>query len=219
MPGEPKICRYLWAVKSSAALYDEQKVGRRNVNMASWEPPPSKQQGLDELEVYMATQNRRLPGASMNKETWQAISTEGKVTWDKLTEADKKQILQYATQRAAAKPTLEVKYHSSDTPAPQEEPAASNGNDSQRSIEVMTVSQRSPEVERARNEAHPGDPRRMMSTQAPPRETTVKFAQWNPHNEADDGPTEADLNSFVDAYWGTDDSDEDSCYSYHSDFH
>ena len=54
----------------------------------------------------MATQNRRLPGASMNKETWQAISTEGKVTWDKLTEADKKQILQYATQRAAAKPTL-----------------------------------------------------------------------------------------------------------------
>ena len=30
----------------------------------------------------MATQNRRLPGASMNKETWQAISTEGKVTWD-----------------------------------------------------------------------------------------------------------------------------------------
>ena len=92
-------------------------------------------------------------------------------------------------------------------------------SDAQRSIEVMTVSQRSPAVERARNEAHPGDPRRMMSAPITPRETTVKFAQWNPHNDGDDGPTEADLDSFVNAYWGTDDSDEDSCYSYHSDFH
>ena len=193
---------YLWAVKSSAALYDEQKIGRRSVNVASWEPSTGNRQGLDELEVYMANQARRLPGASMNKEKWQAISTEGKVTWDKLTEADKKQILQYATQRAAAKPSIDVKFHSLDNRVPPDEPATDS--DAQCSIEVMTVSQRSPTVERARSEAHPG---------------AVKFVQWNPHNDVDNGPTEADLNDFVDAYWGTDDSDEDSCYSYHSDFH
>ena len=102
-------------------------------------------------------------------------------------------------------------------PVTPDEPAANS--DAQCSIEVMTVSQRSPAVERARNEAHPSDPRRMMSTPTTPREATVKFAQWNPHNDIDDGPTKADLNSFMDAYWGTDDSYEDSCYSYHSDFH
>ena len=129
---------YLWAVKSSAALYDEQKIGRRSVNMTSWEPLTGNRQGLDELEVYMANQTRRLPGASMNKETWQAISNEGKVTWDKLNEADKKQILQYATQRAATKPSIEVKSHSLDNAIPPDKPAADN--DAQRSMEVMTVS-------------------------------------------------------------------------------
>ena len=113
--------------------------------MASWEPSTGNRQGLDELEVYMANQTRRLPGASMNKETWQAISNEGKVTWDKLNGADKKQILQYATQHAATKPSIEVKFHSSDNAIPPDEPAADN--DAQHSMEVMTVSRRSPAVE------------------------------------------------------------------------
>ena len=166
------------SVKSSAALYDEQKIGRCSVHVASWEPSLSNQQGLDELEVYMANQNHRLPGASMNKETWQAISTEGKVTWDKLAGADKKQFFQYATQRAAAKPSIKVNYHSSENAVPSDEPAAHN--DPQQSIEVMTISQRTPAVKHARSEAQPGNPHRTMSTLTPPRETTVKIRSVEP---------------------------------------
>ena len=44
---------------------------------------------------------QRAPGASMNKETWQSISKEGKAVWDKLSNGDKQKILQYTMKQAS----------------------------------------------------------------------------------------------------------------------
>ena len=203
---------YLTVVKSSAALYDEQRVGRRAVhNVALLNP--NEEQFLDEINVHMANQLKRLPGASMNKETWKAISNEGKTTWDKLSEQDKKKILQYAMQRAE-KSTVEANTHSMDNPDTSFD-APFTDDQPPTSMDVMRVTHDNG-VSQARNETHPGDPRRMMGSTPPARVATIKFAQWNQSDEDNsDDLSETDLEQFIQAGWGTDsDSNSDA-----SDFH
>ena len=68
--------------------------------------PDSLVEEMTEYFVNMA--KKRAPGATMNKETWQNISEEGKSIWDKLGNSDKQKILQYAMKWAATKETLSV---------------------------------------------------------------------------------------------------------------
>ena len=203
---------YLTVVKSSAALYDEQRVGRRAVhNVALLNP--NEEQFLNEINVHMPNQLKRLPGASMNKETWNAISNEGKTTWDKLSEHDKKKILQYAMQRAE-KPTVDANTHTMNNPETTCD-AAFTDDKPPTSMEVMRVTHDNG-VSQARNETHPGDPRRMMGSTTPARVATIKFAQWNQSDDDDnDDLSETDIEQFIQAGWGTDsDSNSDA-----SDFH
>ena len=60
-------------------------------------------------------------------------------------------------------------------------------------------------LDRAKSEAHPGDPQRMMG-ETNNQTAMVKFAQWN---TAHDSVSEEDLDKFVDAYWQVSDDDED----------
>jgi dihydrofolate reductase len=53
---------------------------------------------------------QRAPRTSMNKETWESLSAEGKTTWDKLNEADKQKVLQYVTKRNE-KDSMEANQH------------------------------------------------------------------------------------------------------------
>ena len=57
--------------------------------------------------VVNLTKNR-VSGASMNKESWQTISEDGKAIWDKLSNSNKQKVLQYTMKRAAAKRSLSV---------------------------------------------------------------------------------------------------------------
>ena len=149
----------------------------------------------------------------MNKETWKAISNEGKTTWDKLSEQDKKKILQYAMQRAE-KPTVEANTHSMDNPDTPCDASLADEK-SPTSMEVMKVSHGNG-ISQARNESHPGDPRRMMGSTPTDRVATIKFAQWNhPDDDNSDDISETDIEQFIQAGWGTD-SDNDSSTS---DFH
>ena len=61
---------------------------------------------IADYAINMARQ--RAPGASMNKETWQSISEDGKAVWAKLSNRDKQKILQYAMKRVSPKEPVSI---------------------------------------------------------------------------------------------------------------
>jgi len=105
---------YLEAVKASASLYDEGRMGRRSVHTINNTNMSEPQQDMvtDEILAYLVSKhNRRDPGASMNRETWSGLSEQGKTTWDQLSEQDKRKILQYASKRGEqSKATTSVNF-------------------------------------------------------------------------------------------------------------
>lgn len=200
---------YLEAVKASASLYDEGRMGRRSVhtinNTNMVEPQVHE---TDEIMAYLISKrNRRNPGATMNRETWTGLSEQGKATWDQLSEQDKRKILQYASKRGEqSKTTTNVNFMEVENEVEQtqvEDMKIDDTNTPETSLEANvhdTTSQ-------ARNNAHPGDPRRMMGTQQHSnRVAHIKFTNWG-HDSAID---EDDINRFVDACWESDDEDSDS---------
>jgi hypothetical protein len=81
--------QYLAVVKMQAILYDEKSLGNRTANMANLKrdmdkPEESEYQeehsDIEEMLVHLM--KRRAPRTSMNKETWESLSAEGKTTWD-----------------------------------------------------------------------------------------------------------------------------------------
>jgi hypothetical protein len=149
---------YLTAVKSSAALYDEQKMGRRvTTHINNTMHHQEEHDPIEALDIHMANQMKRLPGASMNKDTWKTISDDGKVTWDKLSESDKKKILQYATQRAD-RSKLEAHTHIGEPCTDLDNTSPSDPEPTPSTMDVMHIDTHNHVLLQARNEAHPGDP-------------------------------------------------------------
>ena len=92
----------------------------------------------------------------MNKETWDSLSTEGKATWDKLEESDKRKVLQYAMNRA--------KKESIDANVTEvNEEAATEKDDEDDETGEVTEAEVNQAITQARKDAHPGDARRLMS--------------------------------------------------------
>ena len=136
----------------------------------------------------------------MNKETWSALSEQGKTTWDQLSDQDKQKILTYASKRGE-KPKATTSAHMMEIDDGPEQ------SQEQENVANDELQVNSTNLIKARNEAHPGDPRRMMGATNNPT-AMVKFAQWNTTH---DNTSEEDLDRFVDTYWyqSTDDESED----------
>jgi hypothetical protein len=220
---------YLQAAKASAALYDQKSSGHRAVHMSKVKNNESGTSIVDEItEYYINLTKRRAPGATMNKETWQGISEEGKVVWDKLGSSDKQKILQYAMKRASAKDPVSVNQtilHDLDNAFE----AMSNETEfiSPEPENVETLEgEINQAVSKARSEAHPGDVRRVMAGKPKKKTVTqVKFAQWMDHDPAPDPDTEErEIDDMLEGYnWGSDDEgyhdpdDEDESQDFHRD--
>ena len=191
---------YLTAVKSSAALYDEGRMGRRSVHTITSMPDDCTQRDHGEALVFAVNkQARRVPGTIMNKETWSALSEQGKATWDQLSDQDKRKILTYASKRGE-KPRATTNAHVMEVDADDQTYQTDTEDVPDEGLGVNNTN-----LGRAKSEAHPGDPRRMMG-ETNNQTAMVKFAQWNTvHNNV----SEEDLDKFVDAYWQSSDDDED----------
>ena len=203
---------YLQAAKASASLYDEKSSGRRSVNIAKTNNA-SESTVVDEITEYFVNMTKkRAPGATMNKDTWQTISEEGKTVWDKLTNSDKQKILQYAMKRAEAKGGISVnqtmiqELDHNMNPEEAGEPGAEDNSAEEQPLEAE-VNQA---VSKARSEAHPGDVRRVMSGKPKKRAVTqVKFAQWSDPSPSDEEDDEHEITDLVDDYdWDPDDGYE-----------
>ena len=221
--------QYCDALKAVATRYDEPRTGRRSANVANLEyeeewsddedgdSNTGQAQSGDAISILINELKRRMPGSSMNKDTWNSLSTDGQSTWDKLSDTDKAKILKYAAQRAG-KPTRLANVHQQET---MDEDAAQVQDDIN---EVITdsVNEESEEVQRgitsinnaiaiARGKAHPGDPRRMLGSLTPSKKTTqVKTVQWGPNGDIDDSDDSiANVDDdLLDSYWDSE-SDED----------
>jgi hypothetical protein len=92
--------QYLAVVKTQAILYDEKSLGNRTANMANLkcnidkpEESEYQEEHSDIKEMLVHLMKQRAPRTSMNKETWESLSVEGKTTWDKLNKSDKRKVL------------------------------------------------------------------------------------------------------------------------------
>ena len=135
----------------------------------------------------------------MNKETWSALSEQGKTTWDQLSDQDKQKILTYASKRGE-KPRATTNAHVMEVDADDQTYQTDTEDIPDEGVGVNNAN-----LGRAKSEAHPGNPRRMMR-EANNQTAMGKFAQWN---TAHDNVSEEDLDKFVDAYWQSSDDDED----------
>jgi len=199
--------QYLAILKTQAILYDEKSMGNRSANIANFEHDPYEPEepdyeepsDIDEMLVHLM--KRRAPRTSMNKETWESLSAEGKSTWDKLNESDKRKVLQYVTKRNE-KDSMEANQH---------EVVETDENETiQNEIKDEDNEATPGEINNAvskRKEAHPGDLRRMMSGNDKGKKKTGKSFNVNFLNpEPEDDMI---LEDIIQAYWNSESDDED----------
>jgi hypothetical protein len=197
--------QYLTVLKNQATLYNEQFSGRRSanahdlsINVTDGQEPSDSDITHEINEFLVNAMQRRAPGASMNKETWEFLSPDGKATWDKMDASDKRLVLQYAKQRAD-KATTSINTHETSVPEDTAEPASEV-------VTEVSAAEVHNAVTKAHKESHPGDARRVMGNS----NGTKKNAQVNhvafSHLSIDD----PHLDDVIAQYWNEDsDSDND----------
>ena len=104
------LAQHVALLKSAASTMDikQSRLRRANIHEQSSDDTASTtaedtstddmDDALAELEAYMSRQ--RIPGSSMNKETWQSLEKATHSAWDMISPDDKAKILNYAMERA-----------------------------------------------------------------------------------------------------------------------
>jgi hypothetical protein len=157
---------YLAIVKTTASTDDTRFKKQRTVKLHEIADTDSITFDIEEMNLedgFEINETQRRPlGATMNKETWNSISTEGKKKWDALDASDKAKILSYAKKRAE-RSTFEANQHEID-----EEDADDKQEDLMEPVDpnedTIEVNQTLTE---ARGDAHAADPRRMLGNDKP----------------------------------------------------
>ena len=120
---------------------------------------------LAQLEAYMSRQ--RVPGSSMDKETWQSLDKSTHSAWDMISPEDKAKILSYAMERANKNKQAAANRNISANVAEQAESDAPDtpGDDSEESPSAEGTSDTLEANLSKSGRTHPGDLRRMMGKQ------------------------------------------------------
>ncbi len=230
--------QYLIMLKNKAQVLDEERSGRRTTRGINLHEFDSSDTSIcDEIMEYAVNLAGR-PGnisAKMNKETWSSLSPEGQKTWDQLSDKDKARILTYARNRGSPSkaPSEQRSVNFTDlspdpdtvdtTPDPEPsidegQPDASHDVDS--SSEEIAINQA---ISQARRDAHPGDPRKMLSSPNPTptgtRTANIAMRYVEPEesplsggmsSDPSDDEDESPLLMFGSEMWASTESDGDS---------
>ena len=105
-PLNPSQCVAL--LKSAASTMDIKKSRLCQANVheqSSDDTEPAEETSTDDMDDALAeleacTSCQRVPGSSMNKETWQSLEKATHLAWDMISPNDKSKILNYAMERA-----------------------------------------------------------------------------------------------------------------------
>jgi hypothetical protein len=230
--------QYLVVLRGVASTFDEAVAGRRSssinkvrtkdrrstsVHMAEMESGEESgaADSSAETEIMEYTINmmrRRMKGSSMSKDTWESLTPEGKKTWDLMSDADKKSILQHAVERAEKEG---ITANTVDFEELEEGGALEdNGTETEASEEGVDVNNVNTDAKKL---AHPGDPRRMMSGKGKGGKKkiagfTVTFSKPEEMSEEGHGHSEildmGHIDDVLEEYWNRDGGSDDE-----SDFH
>jgi hypothetical protein len=182
---------YFKALKGVAETYDLQRGKRsRGVHQMNYhtlmgdeDDSGPNEQAMDdssiatEINDYLVNEmRRRIPGSSMDRDTFRSLSDEAKATWDEIEPEDKKKILEGARKHASKPPTKKkrsVNLHEADTPQDDDETTDIDANED-RNVGDSTEKEQDNNVfdihnaiATARGKAHPGDLRRLMGSTNP----------------------------------------------------
>jgi len=207
--------QYLQVVLSAATRYDLDRSSRergmhlldssaeiRDIHLTSSEPSPHETVSTDWLINEL---KRRLPGSMMSKDTWKSLPKSSQDKWDTLPDKDKKAILADSIRRKDQPTSVHLTEVTS--PVATDDPMASEG-DPDGPIEVHATNRRPTTSTTSISEAHPGDPRRMMSQAAkaqptkgsPSKSNQINLLSWASSN----APSDDYLTHLVDGCWGAD---------------
>jgi hypothetical protein len=157
---------YLTAAKAIASRFDMKSYNRRrDINNVIEEcEDESDDETVTEAQINEVRRKTRDPknfAAQMNKETWTSLSKDAQKTWDEISKEDKAKILQYSMEREAKrKASIKANIHQADTPS--EDDGHDSGDDKESSEEENPQISVNNAIQRARNDAHIGDPRRVL---------------------------------------------------------
>jgi hypothetical protein len=206
---------YKALLESSAMTYDESKVGSRSVNNLSVVLDDEESE-VEQSEFSIHVTKGKMPGSSMNKETWNSLDKEEQAILDKLKDSSKRKILQYAKDRAGKK-EKEVKINmveATDTESPpsSEEPDDLQDNqekteDTEEIFQIRKAAIIKNILEEAKSEAHPGDVRRMMGKKTAKVKFTRILGDEDSVDEDDETNLEA-VGALLDEYWKDEDQED-----------
>ena len=210
--GEPEYRyeEYLQLLEHQATLVDARNAEKRaaNSHLLEWSDPESegKEEAIDvnqALSEYIIQTAASKQGVRMSRGTWRSLTPDAQKVWDQLDDDSKALILSNsqakkgrAKRNVQANMTIQELTEEQDEETPSEESPTSDESDGDtiqaNNTEVLT---------NAKNEAHPGDPRKMMGKKTTVEAKNVNFKQFNVNYEA--------MEHTVDAYWEESDDESD----------
>lgn len=202
--------QYMEALKSVATQMDAaKKRGERSINQLLIGDGYDSDEDDSQRQIVQYAINevkrRYLPpselAGKMDKATWGSLKDHTKKVWDTIDNEDKGKVLNYAQERAERRqakvhdikpsgaPPIQANAHEIEKDDEKEDEADDKAPDERRTMQVNSV------MSRARSEAHPGDPRRMMGGDGADTKTQLQammhaWGNLDPGDESDDGSTE-----------------------------
>jgi hypothetical protein len=209
---------YLTALKSAATNIDEHRSTKstRDVNMLTDDiidyEPLSEESALIEYAINEVKRRFREPGqlaAQMNRDTWKSLSPNTQTTWDTIPQEDKAKILDYANKRgerrqatAGKESTKTVRINTHEI-SPSDDAVTDSHVDDTISTEddkepVLSVNN---VLRKARRDAHPGDPRRVLGSDKKSY-LTAMMHRLSRDEDSDESDTSDDDSVGYNSYWG-----------------
>ena len=203
---------YKTLLESASTVYDETKLSRARTSINfvdTHTEPPEDDQDTDEMnpEFSVNVTKGKIPGSSMNKETWNSIEKDDQAIWDQLQDSTKKKILQYACDRAQKKPTTgRINHTSISEDHAEDNTDAEDNQDHHISEEEFTIMKTEIDdvINKARKEAHPADVRRMMGKK---KTAQVKFTTILEDDDEETSYEDDELDYLLNQYWDDDEED------------
>jgi hypothetical protein len=193
--GRPMNFEQYFEVLKSACITNDNRSKRRNFRRSvnthereSQDPqdtdessstsPTSVMQEVVEYAMFQVMQKRR---PSLNKSTWDSLSSEGKKTWDTMSDEDKSRITSYVEAKMQQMEVNVVETQMETEPPPDEAEATPRDTVDETGNTIQVNSLVASARANVRNNAHPADLRRSFGTnQTPTRSLHMVEIDLNP---------------------------------------
>jgi hypothetical protein len=211
--GQPEFSweEYLTNVKSTATRFDAKRGNKhgRDINLHESdqvdEPEEDTEHGYDINELKQGRRDSKQFAAQMNKKTWNSLSQKTQKTWDEIDKDDKAKILEYTKDREARRQaSTKINTHQAGSPSELQVNTHEIADDEELDDKEESEEEK-PQInvntlQRARRDAHAGDPRRVLGSD---KEQQIKAMM---HRLVFDGDSDdSDDDASDDSYWASQD--------------